>query len=133
MAAAPESGRPQMDADDYERPQGEPNDPALEGVMERTDARIRDWLVRTAGGSLVELETSLAALSAALQHPDAEMREAALYLLDARWDRPPQLLDVCVRLAQSDPSAGVRQSALNTLAVYYRDYGPRYAELPPLI
>jgi hypothetical protein len=69
-----------MDADDHERPQGEPDDPALEGVLDRTRARIRDWLVQIAGESLAELESSLAALSAALQHPDAEMREAALYL-----------------------------------------------------
>jgi hypothetical protein len=62
---------------------------------------------------------SFSAAKAYLQHPDARIREVALYVMAQSVDNKVEFIEICKDMVVSDADAGVRISAMGYLGDHF--------------
>ncbi len=92
---------------------------AASGFSERANQRTKRLCEQLAGPHLSEMLTGRTATELYLNHPDSNLRRAAVLVLYTHWKSTSDLRSICKRLIREDCDTNVRTQAQDVLAGAY--------------
>jgi hypothetical protein len=101
-----------------------PSDPeldALQARLESLDARLKEFVKEKAGDHYDRMRQGPRAAERYLDHPNPDLRMAAIEMFVANWKSDDKFKEVCERIACTDRSDLVRFLAIGALGDLYED------------